>query len=93
MPYPATLHATNLRLICIPVQISVEVIPPFEKHGVADQFEPRSELEAAVLEHGLELILAHVLRILDFIRIGLVVDVGFDNEYIVDFIGGSACLQ
>ena len=91
--YAAALHPADLSLVGVFVQVGIEVIPPFEKHGVADQFEPWSEFEAAVLEHCLELVLTHVLRILDFIRVAFIVDVGFDDEYVVDCMGGSACLE
>ena len=53
MPYAATLHPANLSFVGVLIEVSAEVIPPLEEHGVADQFKPGSEFEAAVLEHGL----------------------------------------
>ena len=81
---PARLHPPNLVFIRVFIEASIKVIPPLEQHRVTDQLEPRSEPEAVVLEHGLEAVLRHILRILNLIRIGFVVDIRFDDEYIVD---------
>ena len=78
------LHPSDLSLVLVLIQASIEVIPPFEQHRVANQLEPRSELQAVVLEHGLEGVLRHILCVLHLIRIGFVIDIGFDDEYIID---------
>ena len=83
-PHRAVLHPSDLGLVLVLIQASIELIPPLEQHRVANQLEPWSKLEAVVLEHGLEVVLRHILCVLHLIRIGFVIDVGFDDEYIID---------
>jgi hypothetical protein len=53
------LHPSNLCLTQVLLEARVEVAPPLEEHRLADQLEPRCELERLVLEHGLQLVLGH----------------------------------
>ena len=61
------------------------MIPPLEQHRVADQLEPRCKFQLTILEHGLQFVLRHITCVLHFVRIGFVVDVSLDNEYVVDW--------
>lgn len=73
-----TLHSPDLCFIRVLVQV-VEVLPPLEQHRVADEFEPRSEAQALVLEHLFQLICRDVLVSLGFIRVYVEVDIGLDE--------------
>ena len=58
--------------------------PPLEQHRVADELEPRRELQARLLEHLLQLVGRHVSRIADFVEVHVEIDIGLDEEDIVD---------
>lgn len=78
-------HATNVLLPLVFFESSsAKVAPPFEKHRVANKLEPRREFEGRVGKHALEFIWRHVLGILDFIRVGVDVDIGLDEQNVVD---------
>ena len=85
-PSSHLLHSPDLRLIHVLFQAPVQVLPPFKHHGLADQLEPWSELELVVLEHLLQLSLGDVLRSLHFVWIDFQVDVGLDEENVIDFV-------
>lgn len=61
------------------------MVPPFVQHALADQFEPRRELQRLVLEHGLQVVLRDVTRISDFVGVDIKIDVGFYEEDVVDW--------
>ena len=61
------------------------MLPPLEKHGLADELEPRGELQRRILKHLLELIGRHVLGGLDFVLVDVEVDVGLDEEDVIDW--------
>ena len=78
------LHPPYLGLVRILVQTIIQIVPPFEQHGIANQLKPWREFKAAILEHCPQLFLRDVSRILDFIRVWVVVDIGFDHENVVN---------
>jgi hypothetical protein len=59
--------------------------PPFEQHSVANQFEPRGEFESGVGEHALEFFGGDVFGILDFVGVGCDIDIGLDEEDVVNY--------
>ncbi len=67
--------------------------PPLEKHGVADQLEPWRENDFVVVEHGFELIGSNVSNVADFIRGWLKINVGLDEEDIVNCLYVSSALS
>lgn len=60
------------------------MVPPLKEHRVADELEPRRELEAGILELLLELLGRDVLGRLDLVRAGRQVDIGLDEENVVN---------
>lgn len=58
--------------------------PPFEEHRLADQLKPRCKLERLILEHGLQLVLSDESAVAYFVRIDVEVDIGLDEEDVVD---------
>lgn len=58
--------------------------PPLEEHRVANELEPGREFEARVLEHLLQLLRRDVLCGLHLVLVGVDVDVGLDEEDVVD---------
>lgn len=78
------LHPSNLRLTEILLEAGIKVAPPFEEHSLADQLEPRCELERLVLEHGLQLLLSNEAAVTDLIRVNVEVDIGLNKEDVVD---------
>ena len=79
------LHSSYFLLIHELFQPFIQVCPPLEEQGVADQLEPRRELEGFVLKHGLQFVRAHEAGVPHFVRVVLVVDIGFDEDDIVDY--------
>lgn len=59
--------------------------PPLEKDVLADESEPGSELDGRILEEGLEIVGGDVFGGLDLVLADLQVDVGLDEEDIVDW--------
>lgn len=59
--------------------------PPLEEHRLADQLEPWCELERLVLEHGLQIFLGHVAAVTNFIGVDVEIDVGLDEEDVVNY--------
>lgn len=60
------------------------MLPPLEKHRVADELEPGRELQARVLELLLQLFSRHILCGAHLVLVGIQVDVGLDEEDVVD---------
>lgn len=79
-----SLHPPNLLLPRVLVQSTIKVLPPFEQHCVAYQLEPWREFQRVVLEHCLQLALGNVFGVFDFVGVGRQVDIGLDEEYVVD---------
>src|SRR3954463_14359605 len=69
-------HPPNLLLVCVLLQARVEVLPPLEKHRIADELEPRRKFERWVFEEPLQAIRRHILRGPDFVGVGIDIDVG-----------------
>lgn len=83
----SNLHAADLLLVKVLVEAGVKVSPPLKQHRVADELEPRGELELGVLELGLELLGGDVLGGLDLIRVDLEIDIRLDEEDVVNCEG------
>lgn len=79
-----SLHAANLLLVQVLVQTRIEVLPPLKQHRVADELEPGSEDQAGVVELLLELLWADILSIPDLVLVDIEVDIGLDEQDIVD---------
>jgi hypothetical protein len=79
-----SLHPPDLCLTQVLLEARVEVAPPLEEHCLADQFEPRCELERLVLEHGLQLVLGNERAVTDFVGVDVEVDIGLDEEDVVN---------
>lgn len=81
---PSVLHASDLLLVGVLLEARVEVLPPLEEHRFADQLEPRRKLELGVGKESLELLGRDVFRVLDFVQVGVEVDIGLDEQDIVN---------
>lgn len=55
------------------------MVPPFEKHALADELEPRRKFEGFFLEHILQIFLGNPARVSDFVGVDVEVDVGRDE--------------
>jgi hypothetical protein len=51
---------------------------------MADEFEPRGELQGWVVEHRFQTISGHIFRVADFVQVWLEVDICFDEKDVVD---------
>lgn len=60
------------------------MVPPFVKHALANELEPRRELEGGVFEHGLEVLLANVTRVTRFVGVDVQINVGLDKQDVID---------
>lgn len=60
------------------------MVPPFEKHALANELKPWGEFQRLVLEHILEIGLGDVACISDFVRVNGKVDVRLDKEDVVN---------
>ena len=78
------LHSANLLLVHVLLKTRVKVLPPVEEQRVANELEPRGELEGRVLEHLLEAVGRDVLGGLHLILARVEIDVGLDEENVVD---------
>ena len=58
--------------------------PPLKQHRVANKLEPRGKLQAGVVELLLEFLGRNVLRSLNLVGARVEVDVGLDEEDIID---------
>jgi len=79
------LHPPNLSLIREVVQ-TIQIIPPFEKHSVTNELEPRRKLETRVIEHGFEVIRGNILCVLDFIWVGVECNICLNEQDVVDLM-------
>jgi hypothetical protein len=78
------LHTSDLLLVQVLVEARVEVLPPLEEHRVTDELEPRSENQARIIELLLETFGSNVLGISDLVLVDVKVDVGLDEENVVN---------
>lgn len=78
-------HAPDLLLVQIGVQARVEMRPPLKQHRIANQLEPGRELERWVVELLLQVIGRDVLSGLDFVLVDVKIDVGLDEQDVVDY--------
>lgn len=78
------LHSSNRALVLILLKTCVKMRPPLKEQGVADELEPRCKKQACVVEHGLELVGGDVLDVTSLIDVWLEVDIGLDEEDIVN---------
>ena len=61
------------------------MVPPLVQHALTDQLEPRRELERLVREHGFQVFLGDVAGVSHFVSTRVDIDVGFDEEDVVDW--------
>jgi hypothetical protein len=81
---PIRSHPSYLLFVHVLLDAVVQVLPPLEEQRVADEFEPGRKLERGVIEHGLQSVSSNVFGIADFVQIGLEINVGFDEENVVN---------
>ena len=60
------------------------MLPPLEQHRVTDELKPGCEHELWVAKHFAEVISRGIAGGLDLTKIGFDVDVGFNEQNIVD---------
>lgn len=60
------------------------MIPPFEKHGIAYQLEPRRKCETVVLEHLFQVLLGYVFGILHLVRVRGMINIRFYDQDVID---------
>jgi hypothetical protein len=60
------------------------VTPPLEQHGIADQLEPRGELEIGLSKHLPEFVRSDISGILDFPGVQVEINVCLDEKDIVN---------
>lgn len=77
-------HASDGCFALVLVQSLVYGSPPFKEHALADKLEPGGKLEGVVLEHGLEVGFGDVFGGLDFVGVDIEVDVGLDEEDVIN---------
>lgn len=65
--------------------------PPFEQHRVADQLEPRRELQSWLLEHLLQLVRRHIPRVAHFVGVHVQLDVRLDEQNVVNWVWLATC--
>jgi hypothetical protein len=78
-------HSSDLSLSGILLQARIKMLPPLEKHRLTDQLEPRRKDEFWVLEHDLQFVGSHVAAVFDFIGVDICIDVGLDEEDVVNW--------
>lgn len=79
------LHPSNPCFSFIFVQgIGSEMLPPLEKHGLADNLKPRGELQVGLRKHLLEFRGRDVSRVPDFVGVDVEVHFGLDKENIIN---------
>lgn len=61
------------------------MLPPLKQQGVANKLEPWGELQSRVLEHLLQSVRGNIRRVLDFVQVGLKINIGFNEEDIIDW--------
>ena len=77
-------HPANRCFTHVLLEALIQMFPPLEEHSVADKLEPRGEPERGVMEQLLQSICSNVFSVLDFVRVRLEVDIGFDEENVID---------
>lgn len=61
------------------------MVPPLIQHTFTNKLEPRRKLQRLVPEHSLQILLRHKPRIADFVGIDVQVNIGFDEEDVVNY--------
>jgi hypothetical protein len=77
-------HSSDLLFVHVLLQALVKVLPPFEQQRIADELEPRCELQGRVVEHRLQSIGIDIASVAYFVEVRLQVDVCLDEEDVVD---------
>lgn len=77
-------HAPDSGLALVLVEALVQAVPPLEEHALANELEPWGEEERVVFEHDLEVLLGDVFGGLDFVGVHVEVNVGLDEEDVVN---------
>jgi hypothetical protein len=83
---PVRSHPPDLGLALVLFQTAVQVVPPLKQHALTNELEPWCELVRLVPEHVLELGSGNVFRIANLVRVDLQVDVGLDEQDVVDLV-------
>ena len=78
------LHPPDLSLPNVLFQPTIQVFPPLKQHRIANQLEPRSKLVLWIIKHLAEVVGGGIASRLDLVQIGLKVDVGLDEQNVVD---------
>lgn len=60
------------------------MLPPLKEHRIADEFEPGGELECGIFKELLQAVGGDVLCVPDLVGVGGKVDVGLDEEDIIN---------
>jgi hypothetical protein len=61
------------------------VVPPLVQHAFANELEPWCEFKRRILEHVPEVFLGDKSRITSFVWVNVEINVGLDEEDIVDY--------
>ena len=77
-------HPADLLFVQVRLEALIEMLPPFEEERVTNELEPRGKLECWILKHLLQTIGSHVAGVLCLVGIGLEVNVGLDEEDVID---------
>ena len=84
VPCSFSEHSADLLLVHVLVEAAVQALPPLEEHRVADELEPRGELQRRVVKELLELLGRDVLCGLNLVGAGVKVDIRLDKEDVVN---------
>ena len=86
VPRDLSLHPPNL---CVSYEflglVCAQAAPPFEQHRIADQLEPRGELETGLGKHLSKFVRRDISSILDFSRVRFQINVSFDKNNVVNY--------
>ena len=86
-------HSSDLLLIHILLEALVEVFPPCEQERIANELEPRCELQLRIFEHRLQTISSNVSSVADFVQVGLEVNICLDEENVIDWVGHTTSVN
>lgn len=89
MHHPVFSHPPDLLLVHVFVETLIQVLPPLKQQRIADKLEPRCKFQGGVVEHRLETIGGNVSSVFDFVRVWLCINVGLDEENVVNCVGGG----
>lgn len=60
--------------------------PPFKQHRVTNELEPRGEFQVRSCKQLFQFIGTDILRIPDFIRVDMQLNICLDEEDVIDYI-------